>query len=346
MKSIVFILPVKGGGGGAHSVVQEVSEMIKMGVDAKIAVDAKNCMSMKSTYFDMPEVVANLISYTDESNLLAQIKNDSTVIATIFTTVSMVKNLCAKNDTLVPAYYVQDYEPLFSAKGTDLWQQAYDSYTLIKDCILFAKTAWLQNVVLENHGVSVHKVEPSIDQSVYFPNFNKSSKMITAMVRPKSPRRAPHRTMRILRAIQKNYPEYKICIFGCTEEEIIENDLVRDFEYENLGVLKRLQVSQVLREAELFLDLSDFQAFGRTGLEAMACGCIPVITKYGGVYEYAVDQENSFIVDTKSDEAMLLGVSSYLEMSDEEKNTIRHQAIATAQRFSIRKAALSELAIF
>ncbi len=343
MNRILFILPVKGGGGGAHSVIQEVSEMIKMGVDAKIAVDDRNIMSMRSNYFDLPEVVKNFVAYKDEEDLLSKIEDDSTVIATIFTTVEVLKRLCKKNNSIIPAYYIQDYEPLFCEKGTKLWQQAYDSYTLIKGCKLFAKTAWLQNVVLDNHGVSVLKVEPSIDHGVYFPNFNKTEKIISAMIRPKSPRRAPHRTMKILRALKKSYPEYKVCIFGCTDDEIIENELVHDFEFENLGVLKRLQVSQLLRESELFLDLSDFQAFGRTALEAMACGCVPVITQYGGVYEYAIHEYNSFIVNTKDDRDILDSITKYFTCDSLEKVMLRNNAVNTSQNFSVRRAALSEL---
>ncbi len=51
---VVFILPVAGGGGGAHSVVQEVNEMISMGIDVHIAINSANIMSMKVNYADMP----------------------------------------------------------------------------------------------------------------------------------------------------------------------------------------------------------------------------------------------------------------------------------------------------
>src|SRR5207253_1779598 len=91
------------------------------------------------------------------------------------------------------AYYVQDYEPLFYASGSDRWTTARNSYTLIPDAVLFAKTKWLQNIVYANHGIRVAKVAPSIDHEIFYPDISRKSAplSITAMVRPQTPRRAP-----------------------------------------------------------------------------------------------------------------------------------------------------------
>src|SRR5918995_147841 len=50
MASISFVLPVKGGGGGAHSVVQEATAMRALGVDATILVNEKNFAGFRRTY--------------------------------------------------------------------------------------------------------------------------------------------------------------------------------------------------------------------------------------------------------------------------------------------------------
>src|SRR5690606_40036745 len=70
---------------------------------------------------------------------------------------------------ILPAYYVQDYEPLFSAEGSQEWETARRSYRLVPDAVLFAKTHWIIEKVADEHGVTVHKVEPSLDHSVYRP---------------------------------------------------------------------------------------------------------------------------------------------------------------------------------
>jgi glycosyltransferase involved in cell wall biosynthesis len=52
--------------------------------------------------------------------------------------------------------------------------------------------------------------------------------------------------------------------------------------------LSRSEVAALLRNSDIFLDLSDFQAFGRTAIEAMASGCIPVVPNKGGTDEFAI----------------------------------------------------------
>lgn len=343
---IVFILPVAGGGGGAHSVIQEANEMISMGIDVHIAVNRSNVMSMKVNYADMPLVVGRFIEFTSDADLASRISDGSIVVATIFTSVKMLKAIKKIKPDIVPAYYVQDYEPLFSEKGSPLWQEAYDSYTAIQGVNIFTKTKWQQNIVYKNHGVKVSKVEPSIDHSVYFPNLNYNKLRLSAMVRPKSARRAPYRTMRILRAVKKALPFISVDIFGCNDDELENSNVVRDFEFINHGVLKRVQVAFLLRGSGMFLDASDFQAFGRTSLEAMACGCVPVLPSVGGGYEYAEHGINSFIHDMHDENEVVKSIVNFFQMPGLDKKIIINSAIDKSQEFSVRKAALSELRFF
>lgn len=343
---IVFILPVSGGGGGAHSVIQEVNEMVRMGQDVRVAINKSNYVSMLVTYSDMPLVLGKFFQYETEKELADFIEDGSIAVATIFTSVKLLKNVMKFKPNIIPAYYVQDYEPLFSPHGSALWHEAYDSYALISGMKLFAKTKWLQNIVYKNHGLSVHKVAPSIDHDVYYPSLNYNRKRVCAMVRPKSARRAPYRTMRVLRAIQKRNPDISIDVFGCTDAEIENSNLAQDFDYTNHGVLKRGQVSALMRKNGMFLDLSDFQAFGRTGLEAMACGCIPVLPSVGGVYEYAEDGVDSYVMDMDDEGEIVNRVEEFYALSTFDKERMINLAIDKAQDFSIRKAALSELRFF
>ena len=52
------------------------------------------------------------------------------------------------------------------------------------------------------------------------------------------------------------------------------------------GTLPRDSVAELFASADVFLDMSHWQAWGRTGLEAMAAGCVPVLPKGSGASEY------------------------------------------------------------
>ncbi len=126
------------------------------------------------------------------------------------------------------------------------------------------------------------------------------------MVRPKTPRRAPARTLRIMDSLSDRHgEEIAVQIFGATDEELISAGFDLNPDIINRGMLRRTEVPNLLRNADLFLDLSDYQAFGRTGLEAMASGCVPVLPILGGADEFRVDGYNGYAVDTRSDAAII-----------------------------------------
>ena len=164
---ILFLLPVKGGGGGAHSVVQEVMAARRLGVDAKVAVKAEHRDHFCRQYSDIPEAAQIFVGFSSTSSLVNDAFDYDVVVATIFHSVELLKSITDSWPWILPAYYVQDYEPLFFEEGSENWQIARNSYGRIPNAVLFAKTDWIREQVERNHGVKVHKVLPSIDHEVY-----------------------------------------------------------------------------------------------------------------------------------------------------------------------------------
>lgn len=351
-KKVLFLLPVSGGGGGVHSIVQETMGMQRIGVDAKIAVPQKHLHKFVKVYEDI-EIVKDLFVgfiLEKEESLVELSKSYDVIVGTIYTSIKMIKNVKYFNKDIQVAYYVQDYEPLFSEPGSAAWQEAYDSYTLIPGATLFAKTDWIRNKVYDEHGVYVNKVSPSLDHDVYKPDFELKERskildqiVITAMIRPKTPRRGAERTMRLLKKLKIELGEkIKIEIFGCDEADAKFESLERNFEFINNGVLTRPNVALVLQRSDIFIDLSDYQAFGRTGLEAMACGSKTFITKYGGADEYIYDSH--YLLDVFDEDAvfkkLLAGIKAY-------RNEDSFSSLSVASDFNVHKASVSEInAIF
>ena len=171
------------------------------------------------------------------------------------------------------------------------------------------------------------------------------------MIRPKTPRRAPLRTLRVLRHVALSTPNVRVVLFGSETQDIREHmeshpsDLELDFDFVNHGVVTRDEVADLLRSSDVFIDLSDYQAFGRTGLEAMACGCAVVLPAHGGVYEYAVDGVNACVVDTMSVEAAQSTVARLVRDRDL-RDRLQRRGVETASKYSIIRASLSELSAF
>ena len=348
---IVFVLPSAGGGGGAHSIVQEAAGLARLGVDVAIASPEHLAVDFRLRYAELQgRGVANP-TYASIAGLSTILSGADLVVATTALSVDVVVEA---SEAVEPAerpklvYYVQDYEPLFYSPGSDEWIKATRSFEQAGIGLIFAKTDWLRNIVEANHGVLVRRVQASIDHETYYPVHRPDEQPIrvTAMVRPQTARRAPRRTLRILERIAFAYPDAQVSFFGCDGRDLDAFNLQPSSALGCHGVLTQAQVATLLRHSDLFLDLSDYQAFGRTGLEGMACGCVPILPIFGGAEEYAEHLVNGFLVDTRSDEEIMLAVAAFLDGGSAQRALMRTAGIETALRYSVSRAAFSEYRLF
>jgi glycosyltransferase involved in cell wall biosynthesis len=261
----------------------------------------------------------------------------------------MLSDLNARRQDFLPAYYIQDYEPFFTAGGSNDVLEAIESYTAISDCLLFAKTHWLCNIVGDRHGLHVAKVEPSIDERLFRPSdlpHGDGPLRVTAMIRPRTPRRQPTATIAVLEALQERFGErVELTTFGCGAEEMVRLTKSVSLLGGHQGLLTRQEVARLLSRSDVFLDMSIYQAFGRTALEAMACGCTAVVPRLGGAWEFVEDGVNARAVETRD---VGEGVDALSEMVLDRERVSRLQTAGrrTARRYSIGRAALSEYLVF
>ncbi|PIE01178.1 MAG: hypothetical protein CSA81_12530 [Acidobacteria bacterium] len=344
--SILFLLPVSGGGGGVHSIVQETQGMRQLGIHTKVAVPAKHKAKFMNSYRQFED---SFLFFEGEKHLINEAANYDVAIATIFTSVKLLKKICDKHRHVRPAYYIQDYEPWFCEKGSELEKEALDSYTLVPNMLRFSKTDWLRNTVAKFHSVEVQKVAPSIDTQLYYHDAaakRKQPLLVTAMIRPKTPRRGAPLTMNVLAELKSVLKDsIDIVIFGCESNDPGFLELNRDFDFENKGILIREEVAELIRRAHVFLDLSTYQAFGRTGLEAMASGCVPVLPNRCGTSEYAHHLENAIVLDTSNQAAVTEQIINLIK-DENLREKLTENGIQTAMRYCIQRASLTELNLF
>lgn len=347
--SILFLLPVGGTGGGIHSIVQEAMVMRKMGVNAGIAIVSSTRNSYLKNYSNIDDIDDLFIPYNNINELKNICSDFDVVVATIYSSVKILKEIYSQDQSIIPAYYIQDYEPYFFEEGSEKYKIAYESYDLIKDCIGFAKTEWIIDTVTKNHSLTVYKVNPSLDHSVYYPrrkNLESDSIKLCAMVRFASPRRAPVKTLKILKALKETFNnKIHIEIFGSALNDNFYLNNNMSFIDRIHGEIDRENVASILSNSDIFIDLSDYQAFGRTAIEAMASGCVPVITEVGGVDEFAIGGKNCLLVNPFDEPAIIKALTDLIH-SRNLINVLKINALETAANFSINKAVISELKLF
>lgn len=347
---VLFILPGRGGGGGAHSVIQESMGLQRLGAGVDIATTKNTLSAFAINYPELEQKRIAVHAFGEAAELNDIVSRYDIACATTWESVHLLAEALGAGKTKVkPAYYVQDYEPLFCAPGSVEWERSRRSYTEIPSITMFAKTQFLCDIVNRNHAKPVARVKASIDHDTYFPGPARvpGKLTISAMLRPKTMRRAPRRHVRVLEMLADAYGDrIEIISFGCPREELAGSGLRLSERIEHRGSLSRKEVAGVLRSSDLFLDLSDYQAFGRTGLEGMACGCVPLLPIFGGATEYLRHWANGYLVDTRSDGEIMRAIAAYIDLPEEMRARMRMAAIETALDYTIDKAAFSELALF
>jgi glycosyltransferase involved in cell wall biosynthesis len=362
LPSVAYLLPglPPEGSGGSHSLVQEARGLRRLGAPARVCVPTDALATAAAVYGNDDELfvpypcdsaIPGIADTASFGPLLHAIGDARIVVATEYPSVDLLLRLARARPHVVCAYYVQDYEPLFAAPQSSRADRALLSYRALPGLLLFAKTHWLRNLLDAVHGVDVAKVAPSLDRELFHAGGRSCSEAdrvvrLAAMIRPRTPRRRPRATLRALALIARELgPRVQIATFGCDPPAFDELHEPAIPGLTHLGLLTRLQVATLMRRSDIFIDASAYQAFGRTGLEAMACGAVPVLPQLGGPHEYAEHDRNALLLAQDSPEQIAAAV---LALADDPPRLARLRAdgVRLAQRFSVPRAARSQLALF
>ena len=230
--------------------------------------------------------------------------------------------------------------------------EAHVSYHRVPGMLKFAKTRWLVDVVSAAQNATVFKMSASVDLGEWRPDAPGCSLFgphgarpvhVLAMIRPLTRRRNPAGTLRAMLALQARHgAAVALHFFGCSRADF--GDVVREAfngtvaaeELEGLyahhGSLTRRQMVRLVAGMDVFVDMSAWQAFGRTGLEAMAAGCVPVMPDSGGASEFARNGSNAWLTDAAAG-FTALDAASALVANPAQLCAMRAQGLADARKY-------------
>ena len=149
----------------------------------------------------------------------------------------------------------------------------------------------------------------------------------------------------VLQALARTFPDrdFTFEIVGDGPEhdalEEIVNNLGLSKNVHFVGRVPRTEVIQRLNKADCFVMPSENEVFGLVYLEAMACGCITIASKRGGVDGIIVDGNNGFLCEQGSIESLCAVIQRIELLSDEEKDNIRLSAYNTVEKYTDSGAA-------
>lgn len=334
--SITYIMRNLIVAGGVLSVIQLVNELILLGVDARIAALHKDPL-----LDDWTKLYTQPMIYKTPDELIKNLPETDIVVSTLWITAEWAGEIIRKGRAKTGAYFLQDYEPwFFPEDDPGSRKRVEETYSFFSHHI--AKSDWLCNQV-SSHGITPHKIHLGMDLGIFYPReVQKSHPVVIAMARPRTPRRGFSHIIKALEQVKREKPETEIILFG---DRFLSSYAI-PFDFSDAGIIfNQSRLAQLYSKADVFLDGSDFQGFGRCALEAMACGAACVLTEVGGVGEYAQHGQNCLLIPPADPEAMSRSVIRLLK-DDPLRQKLIQKGKETADRFCHKQEARKTLAYF
>lgn len=307
---VTYVLPALTIAGGVLSVVQLVNELILSGVEAKIVALREYPEIYDWKFYFRPIIFKNV------SELLKNFPKTDIVVATHFSTAPWVARLLELQRAKTSFYFLQDYESWFFPESDKRSRKTVrQSYEMIPDKVV--KSDWLRQRI-ENDGFKAKKIRLGMDLLIFYPRFysgavkKKKNLVLLAMARPRTPRRGFDNLIKALTMVKQKINKLEIVLFG---DHLHSYSI--PFEFTDKKIISdQIDLARLYSKSDIFVDASDFQGFGRTALEAMACGAACVLTNVGGVSEYAENEENCLLVSPKKPKLL---ASAILKLAENEK---------------------------
>lgn len=277
---VLFFLPdIHQKAGGVHMVVDIVNYLNINGYFANILTERIH---------EYKEIMIFTPSYMKNLN---EIK-PKCIVGTIYPTIFFCETI-AKHYNIPCVNFMQGYEPCFDNGEIYSWAElaCKNSQNIL------AISQFLKEKCIKNFNKEADVITNSINTDLLY-NTNKQEKekkQITLVFRD-SFSKGDFILNEILKQLTlKNYNfEINVIYMRKTMFPINNNPNININFYK--GPLNRKEVSNILFKTDIFVDASLMEGFGLMALEAMAAGAVPVISQSFGVDEYAIDNENCFLI--------------------------------------------------
>lgn len=249
----------------------------------------------------------------------------STIYASVFITNELAKKFKAKH-----LYFSQGYEFVFD-NGVR-YGEVEMSFKL-PDYVMVVSN-YLKDSYQKLFDIDSHLIVNGIDTDFACYNQKKSNNRIITMILRNEPRKADFMVLDIIKHLMIKTQDITINLIINNSDCILpvsSNDSVTFNKF--YGPLTRGEIYKILRESDIFVDTSLNEGFGLMPLEAMANGCVPIISNSFGINDFANNNVDSFIINEVNDVNAF--IDKIIELLDDDKklNSMKVKAYNNSLKF-------------
>jgi O-antigen biosynthesis protein len=334
--SVTYVFRGLGTTGGSLSVIELVNELTLLGIDARIAT-----VNTYPGFRDWTWLLTEPMVFESFKDMTKRLPETDIVVATEWRSAATAHAIVQAGRAKTSAYFLQDYEPWFIPEHQGRQRKrVVDEYAPIPNRIVTSD--WLAKKLAE-HGHRTTKILLGLDLDQFYPRDRQQQNLtVLSMARPETPWRGYSTAVEALAEVKRQRADVRVVFFGSDKL----NPAGIPFSFESAGrVTNQNRLAQLYSDADVFLDASTFQGFGRCSLEAMACGTAVVLTDVGGVTEYARHEQNCLAVAPNAP-AEAAGAVLRLLADKELRQRLVDSGANTVRRFCHRREAQQTAAYF
>lgn len=348
LKKIVFLMPSLKTGGGNRVTIELSNQLIKLGYEVDIVYPNN---SLDSNTFDMADDIKFIkiggYSNSKKQKIINLLKCYQYVNKTYHNEAIIVSDpimsifaFLAKSKNIYRYIQVDDYrifDDLYLLKNIF----TLHSYKFLTRFFYKLKIGYIFNSVdsyekyvevSKRKDVPFKIVHPAIDHEVFFDRYIRSHEEVNLCI---VARKHPWKGFKDF-IDAYNAGEIK----GLAKVYVISHDDLSEFDLTKVNLVSPKnddEISYYMNISHLFLSTSWMEGFGLPPLEAMACGCVCLISNSGGVNEYAVSNVNCLMYEPKNISEMVTKLNDLITNSSLQQS-LRGQNDMTVENFKWKKS--------
>lgn len=156
-------------------------------------------------------------------------------------------------------------------------------------------STWLYKMFQYNYGIDAELITPAIDPETFVNTLSKEKYLNARKIKvitycdPTRGFKGFTQQMNILSKLCTLYKDIEILIYGNDPKEA-------SFPYRFLGWLTLPELAKHYSEAHILFSSSWYESFPLPAIEAMACGCVAVASRYG-TEDYLIDRHSGMVIN-------------------------------------------------
>ena len=193
-----------------------------------------------------------------------------------------------------------------------------------------------KKIILISNGVDLNRFKPipGLQQKLKKELKIDKNELVFCFVSTNHKLKGLYYLLKALKNLKDKGYSFKLVVAGGSHRRYFKSIVSRNNLQDRVICLgKRSDIETVYSGCDVFVYPTLYDAAALVVLEAMACGLVPVVSKYNGTSEIVIDGENGFIINEPSDVSEIEKILEFILKNRDKIPILRENALKTIKNY-------------